>query len=99
MPSYVFPLPPFHAAGHQLSQNLPDLLLMKSNNFLTAHPSVTDGSGYVEQANQMAARLGRAYCYSCACTGLYFMLDPILKIVASKWRGVPYVRELPMPMK
>ncbi|KAH8407919.1 hypothetical protein KR222_000803 [Zaprionus bogoriensis] len=68
-------------------------------NLSTAHPSVTNGSGYVEQANKMAATLGRAYCFSCACTGLYFMLDPILKIIASKWRGVPYVRDLPMPMK
>lgn len=58
-----------------------------------------DGYGYVAAANKVASLLGRAYCVSCGFTGLYFMLGPIVNIVASKWRGTTYVRELPMPMK
>ncbi|EDV42847.1 uncharacterized protein Dana_GF18198 [Drosophila ananassae] len=58
-----------------------------------------DGYGYVAAANKVASMLGRAYCVSCGFTGLYFMLGPIVNIVASKWRGTTYVRELPMPMK
>ncbi|KAI8044792.1 hypothetical protein M5D96_000964 [Drosophila gunungcola] len=54
---------------------------------------------YVAEANKLASFLGRAYCMSCGLTGLYFMLGPILKIVASNWQGTIYVRELPMPMK
>ncbi|XP_034487646.1 odorant receptor 82a-like [Drosophila innubila] len=57
------------------------------------------GYGYVERANKLAAFLGKAYCISCAVTGLYFMLAPIVKIITSSWRGVVYIRELPMPMK
>ncbi|XP_017119592.1 odorant receptor 82a [Drosophila elegans] len=54
---------------------------------------------YVAEANKLASFLGRAYCMSCGLTGLYFMLGPILKIVASNWQGTTYLRELPMPMK
>ncbi|XP_034487517.1 odorant receptor 82a-like [Drosophila innubila] len=57
------------------------------------------GYGYVERANKLAAFLGKAYCISCAVTGLYFMLAPIVKIITSSWRGVVSIRELPMPMK
>ncbi|XP_030562883.1 odorant receptor 82a [Drosophila novamexicana] len=57
------------------------------------------GNGYLARANKLAASLGRAYCISCGFTGLYFMLGPIIKIITSSWRGVPYARELPMPMK
>ncbi|XP_030243346.1 odorant receptor 82a [Drosophila navojoa] len=59
----------------------------------------TEGYGYVEHGNKLATLLGRAYCLSCGFTGLYFMLGPIIKIVTNNWRGVPYDRELPMPMK
>ncbi|KAH8291979.1 hypothetical protein KR054_002855 [Drosophila jambulina] len=60
-----------------------------------------DGKGYsyVEDANKEASLLGKAYCISCGLTGVYFMLGPIIQIVASSWRGTTYVRELPMPMK
>ncbi|XP_044313002.1 odorant receptor 82a [Drosophila rhopaloa] len=58
-----------------------------------------DGTDYVTEANKLATFLGRAYCLSCGLTGLYFMLGPIVKGVASSWRGTLYVRELPMPMK
>ncbi|KAH8310956.1 hypothetical protein KR044_003593 [Drosophila immigrans] len=57
------------------------------------------GSAYITADNKLAALLGRAYCISCACTGLYFMLDPIVKIISSHWHGELYIRELPMPMK
>ncbi|EDW83053.1 uncharacterized protein Dwil_GK22520 [Drosophila willistoni] len=55
--------------------------------------------GYVTEANNLAARLGKAYCISCAFTGLYFFLGPIVKIIISKMRGTIYIRELPMNMK
>ncbi|XP_033241710.1 odorant receptor 82a [Drosophila pseudoobscura] len=58
-----------------------------------------DGYGYVAEANKLASLLGRAYCTSCAATGLYFMVSPILKIIANSWRGTTYVRELPMPLR
>ncbi|XP_030371057.1 odorant receptor 82a [Scaptodrosophila lebanonensis] len=54
---------------------------------------------YVSKANKLACWLGRAYCISCCFTGLYFMLDPIVKFMLAKHRGVVYIRELPMPMK
>ncbi|XP_051863953.1 odorant receptor 82a [Drosophila albomicans] len=65
------------------------------------HQSASDvvGHDYITKDNNFAALLGKAYCISCACTGLYFMLDPILKIISSHWRGEIYIRELPMPMK
>ncbi|XP_034664097.1 odorant receptor 82a [Drosophila subobscura] len=58
-----------------------------------------DGRGYVAEANKVASLLGRAYCFSCAATGLYFMVSPILKIIANSWLGTTYVRELPMPLR
>ncbi|EDW80505.2 uncharacterized protein Dwil_GK11569 [Drosophila willistoni] len=54
---------------------------------------------YVTRANTLASRLSRSYLISCSCTGLYFMLGPILKIITNKLRSVTYIRELPMPMK
>ncbi|XP_017056905.1 odorant receptor 82a [Drosophila ficusphila] len=62
-------------------------------------PENREGSDFVGKANKLASSLGKAYCLSCGLTGLYFMLGPIVKIVASSWRGTIYIRELPMPMK
>ncbi|XP_017101823.2 odorant receptor 82a [Drosophila bipectinata] len=67
--------------------------------FREMHQQYGDGYGYVAAANKVASLLGRAYCISCGITGLYFMLGPIVAIIASKWRGTTYIRELPMPMK
>ncbi|XP_022214270.2 odorant receptor 82a [Drosophila obscura] len=61
--------------------------------------NVGDGYGYVAEANKVASLLGRAYFISCAATGLYFMVSPILKIIANSWLGTTYVRELPMPLR
>lgn len=70
-------------------------------NLLTARqePGEANGYSFVEDANKLASLLGRAYCLSCAFTGMYFMLGPIVQIVTNGWRGTVYVRELPMPMK
>ncbi|KAH8359488.1 hypothetical protein KR093_006978 [Drosophila rubida] len=57
------------------------------------------GYAYLAEDNKLATMLSRGYCISCGCTGLYFMVDPIFKIIVSNWRGEDYVREMPMPLK